>query len=79
MVVNRRIWPPSKKDMWPIAMRGIREEFRVCREMLHFVAVKLQQVRESIHRLTDFMILLFCTPRLLLRRSHYERTVPVQK
>uniref|UniRef100_A0A8C9X4P7 Phosphoinositide phospholipase C n=1 Tax=Sander lucioperca TaxID=283035 RepID=A0A8C9X4P7_SANLU len=77
VVVNRRIWPPSKKDMWPIAMRGIREEFRVCREMLHFVAVKLQQVRESIHRLTDFMILLFCTPRLLLRRSHYERTVPV--
>uniref|UniRef100_A0A8C9X9V5 Phosphoinositide phospholipase C n=1 Tax=Sander lucioperca TaxID=283035 RepID=A0A8C9X9V5_SANLU len=76
VVVNRRIWPPSKKDMWPIAMRGIREEFRVCREMLHFVAVKLQQVRESIHRLTDFMILLFCTPRLLLRRSHYERTVP---
>uniref|UniRef100_A0A8D0CRH4 Phosphoinositide phospholipase C n=1 Tax=Sander lucioperca TaxID=283035 RepID=A0A8D0CRH4_SANLU len=68
VVVNRRIWPPSKKDMWPIAMRGIREEFRVCREMLHFVAVKLQQVRESIHRLTDFMILLFCTPRLLLRQ-----------
>lgn len=45
VVVYRRIWQPSKKDMWPILMRGLGEEFRICREILRFVGVKLQQVR----------------------------------
>ncbi|XP_042363571.1 1-phosphatidylinositol 4,5-bisphosphate phosphodiesterase epsilon-1 isoform X2 [Plectropomus leopardus] len=48
VVVNHRIWKPSKKNMWPILMRGMGEEFRVCREILRFVGVKLQQVNNYV-------------------------------
>ncbi|KAI9514187.1 hypothetical protein NQZ68_035214 [Dissostichus eleginoides] len=46
VVFTHRIWKPSKKDLWPILTRGMEEEFRVCREILRFVGVKLQQVRK---------------------------------
>ena len=46
VVVYYRVWQPSKMDIWPILKRGLGEEFRVCRGMLHFVGVKLQKVRE---------------------------------
>lgn len=46
VVVYHRTWKPREKDMWLVLMRGVGEEFRVRREMLRFVGVKLQQVRE---------------------------------
>lgn len=44
VVGYHRTWQPSKKDMWHILIPGVGEEFRVHREMLRFVGVKLQQV-----------------------------------
>uniref|UniRef100_A0A3B5B5Z6 Phosphoinositide phospholipase C n=1 Tax=Stegastes partitus TaxID=144197 RepID=A0A3B5B5Z6_9TELE len=41
VVVDHRFWVPSKKEIWPILMRGMGEEFRSCRGMLRFVGVKL--------------------------------------
>ncbi|KAM6898546.1 1-phosphatidylinositol 4,5-bisphosphate phosphodiesterase epsilon-1 isoform 2-T2 [Lycodopsis pacificus] len=48
VVVNRRIWQPSKKNVWPTVMRGVKEEFSVCREMLRFIGVKLQQLNNYV-------------------------------
>ncbi|XP_037610248.1 1-phosphatidylinositol 4,5-bisphosphate phosphodiesterase epsilon-1 isoform X4 [Sebastes umbrosus] len=48
VVDNHMMWQPSKEDMWPIAMRGMEEEVRVCREMLRFVGVKLQRVNNYV-------------------------------
>ncbi|XP_033975250.1 1-phosphatidylinositol 4,5-bisphosphate phosphodiesterase epsilon-1 isoform X1 [Trematomus bernacchii] len=48
VVFTHRIWKPSKKDLWPILTRGMEEEFRVCREILRFVGVKLQQVNNYV-------------------------------
>lgn len=52
MVVDCRIWRPTKKDIQPILMRGAGEEFSVRREMLRLAGVKRQQVRKQIHRLS---------------------------
>lgn len=46
VVDYHRIWRPNKKDIWPILMRCVGEEFRVCREILRLVGVKQQQVRD---------------------------------
>ncbi|XP_023281807.1 1-phosphatidylinositol 4,5-bisphosphate phosphodiesterase epsilon-1 [Seriola lalandi dorsalis] len=48
VVIHHRIWQPSKKDMWPILIHGVGEEFRVCRGMLRSVGVKLQQVTNCV-------------------------------
>ncbi len=54
MVVDRRIWRSTKKDIWPILMRGEGEGVGVRREVLRLVGAKLQQVRERIHRVLVF-------------------------
>lgn len=46
VVVVRGRWRPSKKDISPILTRGAREEPSVCREMIRFLGLKLQKVRE---------------------------------
>ncbi|XP_068439869.1 1-phosphatidylinositol 4,5-bisphosphate phosphodiesterase epsilon-1 isoform X2 [Clinocottus analis] len=48
VVVDQRIWRPSKKNVWPIVMRAIKEEFSVCRDMLRFIGVQLQQVNNYV-------------------------------
>ncbi|KAK5905971.1 hypothetical protein CgunFtcFv8_001875 [Champsocephalus gunnari] len=48
VVFTHRIWKPSKKDLCPILTRGMEEEFRVCREILRLVGVKLQQVNNYV-------------------------------
>uniref|UniRef100_A0A3B4VIV0 Phosphoinositide phospholipase C n=1 Tax=Seriola dumerili TaxID=41447 RepID=A0A3B4VIV0_SERDU len=50
VVVHHRIWQPNKKDMWPILIHGVGEEFRVCRGMLRSVGVKLQFYRSCGQR-----------------------------
>lgn len=44
-VVCHRTWRPSRNDLRPILTRGAREDSRVCRGVLRFVGVNLQQVR----------------------------------
>ncbi|XP_061564651.1 1-phosphatidylinositol 4,5-bisphosphate phosphodiesterase epsilon-1 isoform X3 [Cololabis saira] len=46
VVVHHRFWHPSKKDIWPMLMRG--EELRCCRGMLHSVRVKLLQIDSHV-------------------------------
>uniref|UniRef100_A0A7N9AT54 Phosphoinositide phospholipase C n=1 Tax=Mastacembelus armatus TaxID=205130 RepID=A0A7N9AT54_9TELE len=41
VVAYHKTWQPSKKDLWPILMSGVGEEFKVCARMLRFVSVKL--------------------------------------
>uniref|UniRef100_A0A665W4E4 Phosphoinositide phospholipase C n=1 Tax=Echeneis naucrates TaxID=173247 RepID=A0A665W4E4_ECHNA len=50
VVVNHRVWQPNKKDMLPILVLGVGEEFRVCRGMLRFVGIKLQKFLTSVTR-----------------------------
>lgn len=33
VVGSYRNWQPSKKEIWPILLCGMKEEFRVCREI----------------------------------------------
>uniref|UniRef100_A0A3Q3MAA6 Phosphoinositide phospholipase C n=1 Tax=Mastacembelus armatus TaxID=205130 RepID=A0A3Q3MAA6_9TELE len=40
VVAYHKTWQPSKKDLWPILMSGVGEEFKVCARMLRFVSVK---------------------------------------
>ncbi|XP_033467115.2 1-phosphatidylinositol 4,5-bisphosphate phosphodiesterase epsilon-1 isoform X4 [Epinephelus lanceolatus] len=77
VVVNYRIWQPSKKDVWPIVMRGMGEEFRACGEILRYVGVKLQLVnnyvqdREELHLIHPAKkLLLSCPGCVCLRESH---------
>ncbi|XP_049915900.1 1-phosphatidylinositol 4,5-bisphosphate phosphodiesterase epsilon-1 isoform X5 [Epinephelus moara] len=77
VVVNHRIWQPSKKDVWPIVMRGMGEEFRACGEILRYVGVKLQLVnnyvqdREELHLIHPAKkLLLSCPGCVCLRESH---------
>ncbi|XP_049420319.1 1-phosphatidylinositol 4,5-bisphosphate phosphodiesterase epsilon-1 [Epinephelus fuscoguttatus] len=77
VVVNHRIWQPSKKDVWPIVMRGMGEEFRACGEILRYVGVKLQLVnnyvqdREELHLIHPAKkLLLSCPGCMCLRESH---------
>ncbi|KAF7653502.1 hypothetical protein LDENG_00082170 [Lucifuga dentata] len=46
-VVYHRTWQPSKEEIWPMVMCG-GEDLRVCRGMLHFVGIKLKQVRQRL-------------------------------
>ncbi|XP_028422909.1 1-phosphatidylinositol 4,5-bisphosphate phosphodiesterase epsilon-1 isoform X3 [Perca flavescens] len=78
VVVNRRLWPPSKKNMWPIVMRVMGEEFRVCKEMLHFVGVKLQQVNNYVQDREELNLIYFakkllpsCPGCVCLRESRW--------
>ncbi|XP_026171257.1 1-phosphatidylinositol 4,5-bisphosphate phosphodiesterase epsilon-1 isoform X3 [Mastacembelus armatus] len=48
VVAYHKTWQPSKKDLWPILMSGVGEEFKVCARMLRFVSVKLQQVTNYV-------------------------------
>ncbi|XP_070708116.1 1-phosphatidylinositol 4,5-bisphosphate phosphodiesterase epsilon-1 [Pempheris klunzingeri] len=76
VVVCRRTWQPSKKDIWPIVMHGLGEEFRICREILRFVGVKLQQItnyaqdREELNLIHPAKkLLLSCRGCVCLRES----------
>ncbi|XP_044033879.1 1-phosphatidylinositol 4,5-bisphosphate phosphodiesterase epsilon-1 isoform X3 [Siniperca chuatsi] len=78
VVVYRRIWQPSKKDMWPILMRGVGEEVRVCRGILRFVGLKLPQVtnyvqdREELNLIHPAKkLLLSCPGCVCLRESRW--------
>ncbi|XP_029312319.1 LOW QUALITY PROTEIN: 1-phosphatidylinositol 4,5-bisphosphate phosphodiesterase epsilon-1 [Cottoperca gobio] len=78
VVVSNWIWQPSKKDMWPIVMRGMEEEFRVCREILRFVGVKLQQVNNYVQDREELnlihrgkKLLLSCPECVCLRESRW--------
>ncbi|XP_069011677.1 1-phosphatidylinositol 4,5-bisphosphate phosphodiesterase epsilon-1 [Embiotoca jacksoni] len=48
VVVYHRFWLPNKKDILPILVCGLGEEFRCCRGMLRFVGVKLRQVNNYV-------------------------------
>lgn len=70
-VVCHRTWQPSKNDMWPILMRGVGEDFRVCRGMLRFVGVKLQQVRiEYTNTLLVCMSTKMCHKTRFKKQTH---------
>ncbi|KAM9336797.1 1-phosphatidylinositol 4,5-bisphosphate phosphodiesterase epsilon-1 [Symphorus nematophorus] len=78
VVVDRRIWRPGKKDIWPILRRNVGEEFSIRREMLRLVGVKLQQVtnyvqdREELNLIHPAKkLLLSCTGCVCLRESRW--------
>ncbi|XP_038591439.1 1-phosphatidylinositol 4,5-bisphosphate phosphodiesterase epsilon-1 isoform X2 [Micropterus salmoides] len=78
VVAYRRIWQPSKKNIWPILMQVVGEEVRVCRGILRFVGVKLHQVTNYVldgeeHNLIHpaKKILLFFPGCLCLRDSRW--------
>ncbi|XP_075314190.1 1-phosphatidylinositol 4,5-bisphosphate phosphodiesterase epsilon-1 isoform X2 [Odontesthes bonariensis] len=55
IVVDRTFWHPSKKDIWPILMRG--EEFRGCRGMLCSIGVELQQIHNYVRDREGFNLI----------------------
>ncbi|XP_054454527.1 1-phosphatidylinositol 4,5-bisphosphate phosphodiesterase epsilon-1 isoform X2 [Anoplopoma fimbria] len=80
VLVFHRIWHPSKKDIWPIVMRGIKEGFSICRDILRFVGVKLQRVnnyvpdREELNLIHPAkQLLLSCPGPVDLRESRWSR------
>ncbi|KAM8730218.1 1-phosphatidylinositol 4,5-bisphosphate phosphodiesterase epsilon-1 isoform 2-T2 [Acanthopagrus schlegelii] len=66
VVVDCRIWRPTKKDIQPILMRCAGEEFSIRREMLRLVGFKRQQVasyvrnREELNLIHPAKKLLLC-------------------
>ncbi|XP_041818263.1 1-phosphatidylinositol 4,5-bisphosphate phosphodiesterase epsilon-1 isoform X2 [Chelmon rostratus] len=69
VVVYRRMWRPSKKDIWPVLKRGVREEFRVCRGILRLVELKqvtnYVQSREELNLIHPAKKLLLSCPACL--------------
>uniref|UniRef100_A0A3Q0RX65 Phosphoinositide phospholipase C n=1 Tax=Amphilophus citrinellus TaxID=61819 RepID=A0A3Q0RX65_AMPCI len=47
VVVDHRCWTSTKKDLWPNIKRGVGEDFRSCKEMLRFAAVKLLKLQTN--------------------------------
>ncbi|XP_058477625.1 1-phosphatidylinositol 4,5-bisphosphate phosphodiesterase epsilon-1 [Solea solea] len=77
-VIYRRIWKPTKEDMWPILTRGMGEDFRICRGMLRFVRVKPEQVTSCVQEREDINLIHPAKKLLLalhgcvcLRASHW--------
>ncbi|XP_027145391.1 1-phosphatidylinositol 4,5-bisphosphate phosphodiesterase epsilon-1 isoform X1 [Larimichthys crocea] len=78
VVVYRRMWRPSKKDVWPILTRRAGEELRVCREILRLVGVKLRQVSSYVQDREELSLihpakklLLSCPGSVCLRESRW--------
>uniref|UniRef100_A0AAQ5ZRG0 Phosphoinositide phospholipase C n=1 Tax=Amphiprion ocellaris TaxID=80972 RepID=A0AAQ5ZRG0_AMPOC len=85
VVVDHRFWVPTKKDIWPVLMRGMGEGFRVCRGMLCFVGVKLQQVnnydqdREEVDLIHPAKkLLLSCPGCICLGELHGVSAIPAR-
>ncbi|XP_076616405.1 1-phosphatidylinositol 4,5-bisphosphate phosphodiesterase epsilon-1 isoform X2 [Chaetodon auriga] len=76
MVVHRRTWRPTKKDIWPVLKRGVGEEFRVCREILRLAQLKqvtnYVQSREELNLIHPAQkLLLSCPGCVCLRESRW--------
>ncbi|XP_074519567.1 1-phosphatidylinositol 4,5-bisphosphate phosphodiesterase epsilon-1 isoform X2 [Halichoeres trimaculatus] len=85
LVFHHRLWKPSKMDLKPISLCTVREEASVCREMLRFVGVKLQQVakhvldREELNLIHPSKKLLLSHPGCVChRKSPYTRSTSLE-
>uniref|UniRef100_A0AAQ6A2X5 Phosphoinositide phospholipase C n=1 Tax=Amphiprion ocellaris TaxID=80972 RepID=A0AAQ6A2X5_AMPOC len=63
VVVDHRFWVPTKKDIWPVLMRGMGEGFRVCRgiksRQLLYSMETLNMTLDILIKITDECICRF--------------------